>query len=200
MTPPITLRVRSPRAKFCKPAGTTCNLFPPRMCFTPGMRSSMRTVTPRMWPCRANGAARPATPQAGTTGETSMTSAPSAKDAVPPGRMPVLFVGHGNPMNAIERNDFHRSWEDIARRLPKPKAILCVSAHWGDVLNAASDRWLQPTGLGLQAGIPRWTLTWRRGPARRVCRRLSWPASIPPTSGPRLRESSSFPGCSCAGR
>ena len=44
--------------------------------------------------------------------------------------MPVLFVGHGNPMNAIERNEFHRSWQELGRRLPKPKAILCISAHW----------------------------------------------------------------------
>lgn len=45
-------------------------------------------------------------------------------------RMPVLFVGHGNPMNAIERNEFFRGWQEIARRLPRPAAILCVSAHW----------------------------------------------------------------------
>ena len=45
-------------------------------------------------------------------------------------RMPVLFVGHGNPMNAIERNAFHLGWAEVARRLPRPKAILCVSAHW----------------------------------------------------------------------
>ena len=45
-------------------------------------------------------------------------------------RMPVLFVGHGNPMNAIERNAFHRGWEEIGRQLPRPKAILCISAHW----------------------------------------------------------------------
>ena len=44
--------------------------------------------------------------------------------------MPVLFVGHGNPMNAIERNEFYRSWQKLGRRLPKPKAVLCVSAHW----------------------------------------------------------------------
>lgn len=44
--------------------------------------------------------------------------------------MPVIFVGHGNPMNAIERNEFHLGWEDLARRLPRPQAILCVSAHW----------------------------------------------------------------------
>ena len=45
-------------------------------------------------------------------------------------RMPVLFVGHGNPMNAIERNAFHRGWEEIGRQLPRPRAILCISAHW----------------------------------------------------------------------
>jgi 4,5-DOPA dioxygenase extradiol len=44
--------------------------------------------------------------------------------------MPVVFVGHGSPMNAIEDNDFHRSWRDLAKRLPRPRAILCVSAHW----------------------------------------------------------------------
>lgn len=44
--------------------------------------------------------------------------------------MPVVFVGHGNPMNAIERNEFHLSWEDLGRTLPQPKAILCISAHW----------------------------------------------------------------------
>jgi len=44
--------------------------------------------------------------------------------------MPVLFVGHGNPMNAIEENEFSKTWADIGTRLPIPKAILCVSAHW----------------------------------------------------------------------
>jgi 4,5-DOPA dioxygenase extradiol len=46
------------------------------------------------------------------------------------GRMPVLFIGHGNPMNAIEDNAFSREWAEAARKLPRPKAILCVSAHW----------------------------------------------------------------------
>ena len=45
-------------------------------------------------------------------------------------RMPVLFVGHGNPMNAIARNEFHLGWETVGRRLPRPRAILCISAHW----------------------------------------------------------------------
>jgi len=43
--------------------------------------------------------------------------------------MPVLFVGHGNPMNAITSNTFATEWERIGRDL-KPRAILCISAHW----------------------------------------------------------------------
>ena len=39
-------------------------------------------------------------------------------------RMPVLFVGHGSPMNAIEDNEFSRTWESLGKTLPKPKAIL----------------------------------------------------------------------------
>ncbi len=45
-------------------------------------------------------------------------------------RMPVLFVGHGNPMNAIETNAFSTAWEEMGRVLERPRAILCVSAHW----------------------------------------------------------------------
>ena len=44
--------------------------------------------------------------------------------------MPALFIGHGNPMNAIEDTEFSRAWAEVARSLPKPKAVLCVSAHW----------------------------------------------------------------------
>ncbi len=44
--------------------------------------------------------------------------------------MPVLFVGHGSPMNAIEDNTFSRAWRDVGQRLPRPRAILCISAHW----------------------------------------------------------------------
>jgi 4,5-DOPA dioxygenase extradiol len=47
-----------------------------------------------------------------------------------PERMPVLFVGHGSPMNAIEDNEFSREWRRVGKTLPKPKAILCISAHW----------------------------------------------------------------------
>jgi len=45
-------------------------------------------------------------------------------------KMPVLFLGHGSPMNAIEENEFAQGWRDTGKRLPKPEAILCVSAHW----------------------------------------------------------------------
>jgi 4,5-DOPA dioxygenase extradiol len=45
-------------------------------------------------------------------------------------RMPVLFVGHGSPMNAIEENEFVEGWRNIGKSIPRPKAILVVSAHW----------------------------------------------------------------------
>ncbi|UQZ89915.1 4,5-DOPA dioxygenase extradiol [Deltaproteobacteria bacterium Smac51] len=47
-------------------------------------------------------------------------------------KMPVLFVGHGSPMNVIENNRFTESWKAVAADLPRPKAVLCVSAHWFD--------------------------------------------------------------------
>ena len=45
-------------------------------------------------------------------------------------KMPVLFLGHGSPMNAIEENVFVKGFRDVGKRLQKPKAILCISAHW----------------------------------------------------------------------
>lgn len=45
-------------------------------------------------------------------------------------RMPVIFLGHGNPMNAIEQNVYSQAWQRIAAELPRPRAILSVSAHW----------------------------------------------------------------------
>jgi 4,5-DOPA dioxygenase extradiol len=45
-------------------------------------------------------------------------------------RWPVLFLGHGSPMNAIENNEFTQGWSSMAQRFPVPKAILCISAHW----------------------------------------------------------------------
>lgn len=45
-------------------------------------------------------------------------------------KMPVLFLGHGSPMNAIEENQFVVGFRTIAKTLPTPNAILCISAHW----------------------------------------------------------------------
>jgi 4,5-DOPA dioxygenase extradiol len=56
-------------------------------------------------------------------------------------KMPVLFVGHGSPTNAIEENEFSRAWADAGKSVPRPRAILCVSAHWetnGTEVTAAS--------------------------------------------------------------
>ncbi len=59
----------------------------------------------------------------GELGALAETFAPSEK-------MPVLFLGHGSPMNAIEENEFVQGFRSVAAGLPKPRAILCVSAHW----------------------------------------------------------------------
>ena len=44
--------------------------------------------------------------------------------------MPVIFIGHGSPMNAIEDNEYTKGWKEIADYIPKPEAILSISAHW----------------------------------------------------------------------
>ncbi len=45
-------------------------------------------------------------------------------------KMPLVFIGHGSPMNAIEDNEYTKGWRSIAKRIPKPKAIISISAHW----------------------------------------------------------------------
>lgn len=45
-------------------------------------------------------------------------------------KMPIIFVGHGNPMYAISDNQYRQAWIDLGKVIPKPKAILCISAHW----------------------------------------------------------------------
>jgi 4,5-DOPA dioxygenase extradiol len=55
--------------------------------------------------------------------------------------MPVLFVGHGSPMNALEDNAYTRAWRGLGERLPRPRAILVISAHWetkGVLITAAA--------------------------------------------------------------
>ena len=45
-------------------------------------------------------------------------------------RTPALFIGHGSPMNTLERNGFTDAWREIGRRVPRPRAVLVISAHW----------------------------------------------------------------------
>ncbi len=45
-------------------------------------------------------------------------------------KMPVLFIGHGSPMNGIEDNIFSQQWAKLGKDIPLPSAVLCVSAHW----------------------------------------------------------------------
>jgi 4,5-DOPA dioxygenase extradiol len=68
-------------------------------------------------------------------------------------KMPVLFIGHGSPMNAIEDNRFARGWNEVAQMIPKPEAILCISAHWETwgTLATASD---QPRTIHDFGGFP----------------------------------------------
>lgn len=68
--------------------------------------------------------------------------------------MPALFVGHGSPMNAIEDTPFRRTWQTIATRFPRPRAIVCISAHWetdGSCIGAAG----QPATIHDFHGFPR---------------------------------------------
>ena len=68
------------------------------------------------------------TPIAEAAGLHALQSLPSTP------RMPVLFLGHGSPMNAIEDNEFRRSWQALGAQFgtkwPQPQLILCISAHW----------------------------------------------------------------------
>ena len=45
-------------------------------------------------------------------------------------RMPALFIGHGSPMNTLELNGFTAGWRQIGQVLPRPRAVLVISAHW----------------------------------------------------------------------
>lgn len=53
-------------------------------------------------------------------------------------RMPAVFLGHGNPMNAISKNVYTEAWAAIGRSIPRPKAVLSVSAHWYITATAAT--------------------------------------------------------------
>ena len=77
----------------------------------------------------------------------------------PSARMPVLFVGHGSPMNAIEDNAYRRSWQQLGQQLlaraERPQLVLCISAHW---ITQGQGSWLtgmaQPKTLHDFGGFP----------------------------------------------
>lgn len=69
-------------------------------------------------------------------------------------RMPVLFVGHGSPMNAIEDNEFSQRWAKMGQEIPQPTAVICISAHWltkGTYITAME----QPTTIHDFGGFPK---------------------------------------------
>jgi len=68
-------------------------------------------------------------------------------------RQPVLFLGHGSPMNAIEDNVFHRSWQALGQQLPKPAAVLVISAHW-ETTGVAVSSGTRPETLHDFGGFP----------------------------------------------
>jgi 4,5-DOPA dioxygenase extradiol len=68
--------------------------------------------------------------------------------------MPSLFIGHGNPMNALQDNAWVRAWKDLGTTLARPRAVLCISAHWyipATALTAAS----QPRTIHDFGGFPK---------------------------------------------
>ncbi len=83
---------------------------------------------------------------------TQLISKLSAGLATP--KMPVLFLGHGSPMNAIEENEFVQGFRAVAKNLPRPKAILCISAHW-ETRGTQVTAMLQPRTIHDFGGFPK---------------------------------------------
>ena len=69
-------------------------------------------------------------------------------------KLPVLFVGHGSPMNAIEENEFTEGWEQTGKSFPEPEAILCISAHWETDGTHVTSMW-KPETIHDFGGFPR---------------------------------------------
>lgn len=72
------------------------------------------------------------TTAASVMGISTLSSLKSLSDSLPEEGtlMPTLFIGHGSPMNGIEQNQFSEYWQNLGKTMPKPKAVVCVSAHW----------------------------------------------------------------------
>jgi 4,5-DOPA dioxygenase extradiol len=68
--------------------------------------------------------------------------------------MPAIFIGHGNPMNALARNQYTDAWRQLGRSVPTPRAIVCVSAHWY-VPSVAVTAMRQPRTIHDFGGFPR---------------------------------------------
>lgn len=70
-------------------------------------------------------------------------------------KMPVIFVGHGSPMNAIEENEYTKNWSEIGRIIEKPKAILSISAHWVSENNTYIQKEENPRQIYDMYGFPK---------------------------------------------
>ncbi len=86
-------------------------------------------------------------------------------------RLPALFLGHGSPMNALHDNAWTRAWASLGARLPRPRAVLAISAHWY-VPALAVTAMREPRTIHDFGGFPRAAV---RGalPGARRCRRLA---------------------------
>jgi len=69
-------------------------------------------------------------------------------------RLPAIFFGHGNPLNALQQNAYTDAWAAIGRSIEKPKAILCISAHWY-ISETAVTAMAQPRTIHDFGGFPR---------------------------------------------
>jgi 4,5-DOPA dioxygenase extradiol len=90
-------------------------------------------------------------------------------------RMPTLFIGHGNPMNAIQDSVWSRTWAELGQRLPRPRVVLSVSAHWY-LPGTAATAMAHPRTIHDFGGFPRELFE------------VQYPAAGEPTLVRRLRE------------
>ena len=93
-----------------------------------------------------------------TTSLSSAATATALQALKPSPTLPVLFVGHGSPMNAIEKNAWHLTWADLGQellqRFPRPTLIVCISAHWLTGGHWALSGAAQPATLHDFGGFP----------------------------------------------